>query len=172
MTFISNNQKITKSKQPRKTIHRLLSLTRPYIKLLCLAIICVLIVNTAQLLKPLILKVIIDDFLVNKAEQTLFYSIPLFAMSYFFIVACGGLFSIFQANLVNKMSQGIMKDVRSSVFKVIQYLPLWYLDKTSSGRLITRATNDVEALSEMYTDVLINLFKDVFLLIGIVYAMV
>jgi ATP-binding cassette subfamily B protein len=51
-------------------------------------------------------------------------------------------------------------------------LPLSYLDKNSSGRLITRATNDVEALSEMYTDVIINLFKDVFLLIGIVYAMV
>ena len=64
-----------------------------------------------------------------------------------------------------------MRTLRRRVFKTIQFLPLSYLDKTSSGRLITRATNDVEALSEMYTDVIISLFKDVFLLIGIVYTM-
>ena len=64
-----------------------------------------------------------------------------------------------------------MRNLRRRVFRTIQFLPLSYIDKTSSGRLITRATNDVEALSEMYTDVIISLFKDVFLLIGIVYAM-
>jgi len=64
-----------------------------------------------------------------------------------------------------------MKELRKNVFRTIQFLPLSYLDKNSSGRLITRATNDVEALSEMYTDVIISLFKDVFLLIGIVYVM-
>jgi ATP-binding cassette subfamily B protein len=64
-----------------------------------------------------------------------------------------------------------MRTLRGNVFRTIQLLPLDYLDKTSSGRLITRATNDVEALSEMYTDVLISLFKDVFLIIGIIYTM-
>ena len=87
------------------------------------------------------------------------------------MLAIGGLSSFTQVNLINKAGQEIMRNLRRRVFRTIQFLPLSYLDKTSSGRLITRATNDVEALSEMYTDVIISLFKDVFLLIGIVYAM-
>ena len=50
-------------------------------------------------------------------------------------------------------------------------MPLSVLDKYSSGRLITRATNDVEALSELFTDVIIDLFRDVFLLAGIIIIM-
>lgn len=60
--------------------------------------------------------------------------------------------------------------LRNRVFSTIQLLPLRYLDKTSDS-LITRATNDVEALSELYTDGLISLFQDVFLIIGIIGAM-
>jgi ATP-binding cassette, subfamily B, multidrug efflux pump len=66
----------------------------------------------------------------------------------------------------------IVKDLRGRVFRTIQYLPLSYLDKTSSGRLITRATNDIAEISDLYTDVIMNLLKSVFLLIGIIYAMV
>jgi ATP-binding cassette subfamily B protein len=90
---------------------------------------------------------------------------------YFIVVALSGFFSISQVNLINRAGQEIMLELRGKVFRTIQLLPLAFLDKNSSGRLITRATNDVEALSEMYTDVIINLFKDVFLLAGILYAM-
>lgn len=161
------NQKPAKS----KSFKRLLKLTLPHMKKIILAAICVLLVNTAELIKPYILKIVIDDFLVAKKPQTGLYSITAMGILYFLIVAFGGFFAISEANLINTAGQMIMKTLRSSVFKTIQLLPLSYIDKTSSGRLITRATNDVEALSEMYTDVLISLFQDIFLLIGIVYAM-
>lgn len=154
------------------SLKRLLKLTIPYMKTIILAAGCVLLVNTAQLIKPYILKLVIDDFLVKRISSSGLYSITSMGILYFLVVAGGGLFSIVQANLINKAGQGIMRGLRGRVFKIIQFLPLSYLDKTSSGRLITRATNDVEALSEMYTDVLISLFKDVFLLLGIIYAMV
>jgi ATP-binding cassette, subfamily B, multidrug efflux pump len=141
-------------------------------KKIIFAALCVLLVNTAQLIKPYILKLVIDDFLVKKLPQSGLHSITALGIFYFLIVALSGFFSIVQANLINKAGQQIMQTLRSKVFRTIQLLPLSYLDNTSSGRLITRATNDVEALSEMYTDVIINLFKDIFLLIGIVYAMV
>lgn len=149
-----------------------MKLTLPHINRIILAAVCVLLVNVAQLLKPYILKLVIDDFLVGNKPQTSLYSITSMGIAYFIIVALGGLFSISQANIINRAGQEIMKTLRSRVFKTIQLLPLSYLDKTSSGRLITRATNDVEALSEMYTDVIINLFKDIFLLAGIIYTMV
>lgn len=153
------------------SIKRLLELTKPYLNKIILAAFCVMIVNSAELLKPYILKLVIDDFLIKKVSQNGMYSITFMGIIYFVIATIGGLSSFTQVNLINKAGQEIMRNLRRRVFRTIQFLPLSYLDKTSSGRLITRATNDVEALSEMYTDVIISLFKDVFLLIGIVYAM-
>lgn len=155
-----------------KTIRRLLKLMLPYKKGIILAFGCVILVNIATLIKPYILKLVIDDFLTKHVAQNGFYSITTMGIIYFLVVALSGFFSISQVLLINKVGQEIMRTLRSKVFKTIQLLPLSYLDKTSSGRLITRATNDVEALSEMYTDVIINLFKDVFLIVGIVYTMV
>lgn len=149
----------------------LLQLTLPHKKKILLAALCVLLVNAAELIKPYILKLVIDDFLIKQVQESTLYSIKSMGILYFIIVVLGGVFSFFQVNLINSAGQEIMKTLRSRVFRTIQLLPLSYLDKTSSGKLITRATNDVEALSEMYTDVIINLFKDAFLLIGIVYAM-
>lgn len=154
-----------------RSLRRLLKLTIPYIRDIILAGICVLLVNCAQLIKPYILKVIIDDFLIKKMPQQGLHSINSLALSYFAVVILGGFFSISQVNLINTAGQKIMNNLRGRVFRTIQLLPLSYLDKMSSGKLITRATNDVEALSEMYTDVIINLFSDVFLLIGIIYTM-
>jgi ATP-binding cassette, subfamily B, multidrug efflux pump len=167
MTSTPSNQKLYKMHSLRK----LLSLALPHKKKIAAAFVCVLLVNMAQLVKPYILKVVIDDFLVGHKPQSGFYSITTMGIVYFLVVALGGFFSISQINLINRAGQEIMRSLRSKVFKTIQLFPLSYLDKNSSGRLITRATNDVEALSEMYTNVIINLFKDVFLLIGIVYTM-
>lgn len=153
------------------SLRRLMGLTTPYMGRILLAALCVLIVNVSQLLKPYILKLVIDDFLIKHVEQKGIYTITSMGLLYFITVALGGFFSFAQSNLINIAGQGIMKDLREKVFNTIQLLPLYYLDKTSSGRLITRATNDVEALSELYTDVIINLFRDVFLLVGIIYTM-
>lgn len=155
-----------------KGLRRLLKLTLPHMKRIILASICVLLVNVTQLSKPYILKLVIDDFLTKHIVQKGLYSITSMGILYFIVVALSGFFAIAQVNLINKAGQEIMRTLRSKVFKTIQLLPLWYLDKTSSGRLITRATNDVEALSEMYTDVLISLFQDVFLILGIIYTMI
>ncbi|MDV3428920.1 MAG: ABC transporter ATP-binding protein/permease [Bacillota bacterium] len=164
-------EKRDSSLHKRRTLLRLLKLAIPYLKDIILAAICVLMVNSAQLINPYILKVIIDDFLIKRMPQQGIHSINFLALSYFAVVILGGFFSISQANLINIAGQKIMNNLRGRVFRTIQLLPLSYLDKMSSGKLITRATNDVEALSEMYTDVIINLFSDVFLLIGIIYTM-
>ncbi|MCH5138652.1 ABC transporter ATP-binding protein [Clostridiaceae bacterium UIB06] len=168
MTSTRPSLKITKV----QTIRRLLKLTIPHTKKILLASACVVLVNAAQLIKPYILKLVIDDFLIRHVEQKGFYSIKAMGILYFVVVAMGGFFSIAQVNLINKAGQEIMRKLRTRVFRTIQLMPLWYLDKTSSGRLITRATNDVESVSQMYTDILINLFQDTFLLVGIVYTMI
>lgn len=154
-----------------RSLRRLLKLTLPHTKNVILASACVILVNMAELIKPYILKLVIDDFLIKRVEQKGFYSITAMGLLYFFIVVLGDFLLVSQVNLINRAGQEIMRELRTKVFRTIQLLPLSYLDKTSSGTLITRATNDVEAVSQMYTDVLINLFQDLFLLIGVTYAM-
>lgn len=164
----SKNNTINKG----KTLRRLARLTKPYTGKIIVATLCVIYVNLAQLVKPFILKKVIDDFLVKKTPSQGLYSINTMAILYFLIIVSSGAISVVQANTITIVGQKIMKGIRTKIFRVIQYLPLSYLDKISSGRLVTRCTNDVEALSELYTDIIVNLFKDIILIIGIVVSMV
>ena len=155
----------------KNSIIRLLKFTVPYLKTIVVAAICVLLVNAAQLAKPYILKIVIDDFLINGKPESGLYSITAMGIFYMAAIVLGALLTFGQVNLMNYAGQQIISKLRKRVFTHIQYLPLSYLDKFSTGRLITRATNDVEALNEVFTDILINLFRDVFLLVGIIFVM-
>ncbi|HBF78282.1 MAG TPA: ABC transporter ATP-binding protein, partial [Clostridiaceae bacterium] len=62
-------------------------------------------------------------------------------------------------------------NIREQLFKHVEHLSLSFFDKNPVGRLVTRLTNDIESINEMYTDVLVNLFKDLFLITFIIIAM-
>lgn len=81
-------------------------------------------------------------------------------------------FNYLQVLILNYTSQKIIFNIRQEIFSHIQNLSISYFDKNPIGRLVTRVTNDTETLNEMYTSVLVNLFKDIFILIGIVFVMI
>lgn len=168
----SRFRKSKKRLYPDNGVVLLARLSAPQINRILLACLCALLVNAAVLVKPVILKVVIDDFLIANIPQEGFHSIAAMGILYLLASLSGSMLSYAQANLVNAAGQKIVQTLRSRVFKTIQLLPLSYLDQTSSGRLITRATNDIAEISDMYTDVLINLVRDVILLAGILYAMI
>jgi ABC-type multidrug transport system fused ATPase/permease subunit len=64
--------------------------------------------------------------------------------------------------------QKMMHDLRMKVFSHLQDLPVSFFDKNPVGRLVTRLTNDIQNVHEMFTSVLINLVKDILLVIGII----
>ncbi len=64
--------------------------------------------------------------------------------------------------------QKMMHDLRMKVFSHLQGLPVSFFDKNPVGRLVTRLTNDIQNVHEMFTSVLINLLKDILLVIGII----
>jgi len=143
----------------------------PYWPKILICAVCVLLVNAAELVKPYIMKIVIDDFLLSHKPEHGLYSIPSMGVLYMIVIGAGSFLTVTQINLMNHVGQDIIMNLRRKVFAHIQRLPLSVLDKYSSGRLITRATNDVEALNELFTDVLVDFFKDIFLLIGIVFVM-
>ncbi len=158
-------------KEHAGNLKALLLLSKPWWRKFLAAIFCMLLVNVAVLMKPWLLKVVIDDFLVQNKPQTFWYSLSTMAILYFAVSLVSGLFAWLQVNLVNRAGQAIIHNLRCKVFDTILHLPLPWLDKNSSGRLITRATNDISEIGEFYTDITVNMLKDIILLIGIISAM-
>ncbi len=76
-----------------------------------------------------------------------------------------------QFYLLNWTGQKIIFNIRQQVFKHVEALSLSFFDKNPVGRLVTRVTNDVDTLNEMYTAVLISLLRDVFMIAGLLVAM-
>lgn len=175
MISTPNSMKKISRQSPKKpeagAVKLLLQLSAPYKFQLMLACLCVVIVNGALLLQPLLLQRVIDHFLIGGAAENGLDSILGLALVYMAVSAAGALFSYLQAIIIGKAGQSLIHDLRVRVFSIIERLPLPYLDRTSSGRLITRATNDTSEISDLYTDVIISLVKDVLLLAGIVYTM-
>src|SRR5438552_3410586 len=75
------------------------------------------------------------------------------------------------AYLTQWIGQKTIFDLRMEVFTHLQYLGMKFFDRNPIGRLITRVTNDVEVLNEMFSSGIVMVFSDVFTIIGILYFM-
>jgi ATP-binding cassette subfamily B multidrug efflux pump len=73
-----------------------------------------------------------------------------------------------QSYLMQMMGQYVMADLRRQIFAKLQSLPVAYFDRHPVGRLVTRVTNDVDALNELFTAGIVSIFGDIVLLAGIV----
>lgn len=100
-----------------------------------------------------------------------FSALKVITIVYFSILILGFILNYIQIRVLQYSGQRIIYDIRRSLFSHLQRLSLSFFDRNPVGRLVTRATNDVEALNEMFTSVLVNLFKDFFILIGIILIM-
>lgn len=158
----------------RGALAHLLMLMKPYwLRLLVVAVFIVL-ANMADLVKPRIYQTIIDDFLTGNGEKTgSFFTSTLtgLGISYFLVIFVSAVSSLIQSRMITRTCQKILHNVRMRMFRHIHLMTLSDMDDMGSGRLLTRATNDVEALDEFYGDVLSGLFRDILLLVGIVAMM-
>ena len=170
--------------QSRGAIRRLVALMKPFWAVILLCCALGVLLNLADLVKPYIMKIAVDDFLTKYAGMGsaaaheaasggnwFFSSLAGLGTTYFAVILIGAASSFAQTMLMTRVCQRILHELRLKVFDHIHRLPLKKLDEMGSGRLLTRATNDIEALDEFYGDVLLGLFKDVFLLVGIVVMM-
>ena len=81
------------------------------------------------------------------------------------------IFGVLQVYLLQLTGQRVTYDMRQKIFAHILRLPLRYFDRTPVGRLVTRSANDVQAINEMFTSMLVNLFRDTFLILGVLIVM-
>lgn len=93
------------------------------------------------------------------------------AVLLFLSLFCIFVFSSLYTYLLNYSGQRIMHRIRVGVFSHILNLPQSFFDKNPVGRLTTRVTNDVNAINEMYTSVLVQFFQDVLVILGVLLVM-
>ena len=146
----------------------LLGLMKPFLGRILVITMLIVAANMADLIKPRIYASIIDDFLPSGGTRG---NLTFLGISYFAVIAVSAVAGVLQAHMITRITQRILHETRMKIFRHIHHMKLTAMDEMGSGRLLTRATNDVEALDEFYGDVLSGLFKDIFLLIGIVVMM-
>jgi len=93
------------------------------------------------------------------------------ALLYFTVLMVQMSFIFLQTFLTQKIGQKVMYDLRNQIFAHLQRLPLSFFDRNPVGRLVTRATNDVETLNSMLSSGVVTIFGDVFVLVGIIVMM-
>ncbi len=110
-----------------------------------------------------------NDYLLFRQNDL--SSINRISFYFFMVILFTFIFNYIQIYILNYTGQKIIFNIREEIFNHIQNLNISFFDKNPIGRLVTRVTNDTETLNEMYTSVLVNLFKDIFTLIGITIIM-
>ncbi|MGE5673358.1 MAG: ABC transporter ATP-binding protein [Mycobacterium leprae] len=161
-----------------KLMARLLTYAKPFWKPLLFCVLLVGLSAALDLVQPYLLKLAIDNYL-EPAEGHLLNMSTAAAQAGLFQLAwilggclvAGFAINYGQVQLLQYTGQQIVYNIRKQVFHHLQQLHLKFFDSNPAGRLLTRVTNDTEALNEMYTSVLVNLFRDLFVLIGAAIVM-
>ncbi|MDO9577472.1 MAG: ABC transporter ATP-binding protein [Candidatus Cloacimonadales bacterium] len=100
-----------------------------------------------------------------------FDKLILYGILFFAVITLQLVFTYFQVYYVNVAAQKAMYDLRRDLFFKLERMPLSFFDKNPIGRLVTRVTNDIGTLNEMLGDGLIQLIQEMFVLVGIMVAM-
>jgi len=87
------------------------------------------------------------------------------------ILVANFVLNFFQVYIMETAGQRVMHDIRMRLFSHLQTLSVAFFDKNPVGRLVTRLTNDVQNIHEMFTSILLYFVKDILLLIGIIVVL-
>jgi len=146
---------------------RLLKYLRPYRLQVLGAIGLLLFLAGIHIIGPYLVKLAIDNYIA----QGRIHGLMIIALFYLIALALEFVATYLQSYLTQWIGQNVMFDIRMQIFSHLQKLPLPFFDKNPVGRLVTRATNDVETLNNMLSSGVVTIFGDVFLLVGIIFAM-
>ncbi|HCK08543.1 MAG: antibiotic ABC transporter ATP-binding protein [Gemmatimonadetes bacterium] len=146
---------------------RLLAYLKPYAKWVGAAFCLILVTSVTRQAGPFLTQIAVDDHILV-GDYAGLHGLVLIFMGLLILQFSA---SYVQHYITQVTGQWAMFDVRHHIFRHLQRLPLSYFDRTPIGRLMTRNTNDVDALNELFTDGIVVVFSDIFTLIAIIVFM-
>lgn len=167
MADIKQDDEILGKAYDSKLMKRLLTYIKPYKKYVIIAILLNIFVAALGPLRPYLTKIAIDDYILNSN----FDGLRLIALLLFLSLVLQAVIQYFLTYYTQYLGQRTLYDIRTQIFEHTQKLALKYFDRTPIGRIVTRATNDVESLSELFSSGIVMVFSDVFIIIWILVFM-
>lgn len=146
---------------------RLIAYMKPYAHWVIFALLLVLGLTAFDLYRPMLVGDAIDTFGANGDYDVIIAT----AIKYAGVLALSFVFNIAQTWILQKTGQNIILQMRKDLYRHIQSLGSRYFDITPVGKLVTRVTNDVEALNEMYSGILVQLFRNIVKIVGLAGVM-
>ena len=140
---------------------------KPYAHWVIFALLLVLGLTAFDLYRPMLVGDAIDTFGANGDYDVIIAT----AIKYAVVLALSFAFNIAQTWILQKTGQNIILQMRKDLYRHIQSLGSRYFDITPVGKLVTRVTNDVEALNEMYSGILVQLFRNIVKIVGLAGVM-
>ena len=165
---MNSSKNISKKEMNKKSsTMRLIAYMKPYAHWVIFALLLVLGLTAFDLYRPMLVGDAIDAFGANGDYDVIIAT----AIKYAVVLALSFAFNIAQTWILQKTGQNIILQMRKDLYRHIQSLGSRYFDITPVGKLVTRVTNDVEALNEMYSGILVQLFRNIVKIVGLAGVM-
>lgn len=165
---MNSSKNISKKEMNKKSsTMRLIAYMKPYAHWVIFALLLVLGLTAFDLYRPMLVGEAIDTFGANGDYDVIIAT----AIKYAVVLALSFAFNIAQTWILQKTGQNIILQMRKDLYRHIQSLGSRYFDITPVGKLVTRVTNDVEALNEMYSGILVQLFRNIVKIVGLAGVM-
>ena len=162
-----------KAKNPKKTLLRLFSYTKPYRINLLLVVICILLSSFATALSSYSLDPLINNYIKPLTGQNNPDYMPLirFLFGMGVVYMLGIISSFLYSFLMVKVGQGTQKQIRDDMFRHMQKLPIRYFDTHPAGDVMSRYTADIDTLRQMITQALPNCISSIATLVTVFVLM-
>ena len=162
---MNSSKNINKNEMNKKSsTMRLIAYMKPYAHWVIFALLLVLGLTSFDLYRPMLVGDAIDTFGANGDYDVIIAT----AIKYAVVLALSFVFNIAQTWILQKTGQNIILQIRKDLYRHIQSLGSRYFDITPVGKLVT---NDVEALNEMYSGILVQLFRNIVKIVGLAGVM-
>ncbi len=155
---------------------RLFQLIKPHWKAFVISVLLVLLLTAFDIYRPIVIGNAIDQYITGnyapgEAVDERFHGILLAGGQYIVILIAIFICNRFQFLIIQKTGQDIIYDLRNQLFEHTEGLDMRFFDVTPVGKIVTRITNDVEAIGEVSSNILVRLFQNVVKIIGLMIIM-
>ena len=150
-----------------KLMKRLLGYVKPYKHYVIFAILLNIVVAALGPVRPYLTKIAVDNYIAHSD----YHGLMLIGLLLFASLLLQAVIQYLLTYYTEYLGQKTLLDLRTQIFNHIQKLALKFFDRTPIGRLVTRATNDVEALGELFSSGIVMVFSDVFIILWILAFM-
>lgn len=143
-------------------VRRLMAYLRPRKKTVALALLLAMVVTVSDLVRP----VLVGNAMDSITAGSTFSVIVRYSAVYMGILVLGTCCNAVELWMLQKLGQDIILEIRQQLFRHIHSLSLRFFDITPVGRIVTRVTNDVETLNELFSTILVTMVKNAVLILG------